>query len=140
MALESKTTPNISDALSEFLHDLDGIKSAEQIACPLIQTLAKQSSDELEKLVDEFRSETDDESQEVTFFVPVERNREYRTIQRRQKLTNSAIYQTPRALLVAMVSSFDAYLARLLRCIYYLRPERIDNSDRTLTFLSLIHI
>jgi len=140
MTSETASEPRISDALAEFIHDLDGIGSAEQIACPLIQNLAKHSSEEFEKLVNQFRSETNDESQEITFFVPVDQYREYRTLKRRQKLTNSAIYQTPRALLVAMVSSFDAYLARLLRCIYYLRPERIDSSERTLTFSQLVNL
>ncbi len=140
MTSEIASGPRISDAVAEFLHDLDGIKSAEEIACPLIQTLAKQCDEEFTKLVHELRSETNDESDEVTIFVPLARNNEYQKLQRRQRLSNSAIYQTPRALLVAMVSSFDAYLARLLRCIYYLRPERIESSERALTFAQLVSL
>ena len=140
MESASESGPKISDAIAEFLHDLDGIKNAEQIACPLLQALANRSGEEHQNLINELRTETDDQSKEVTFFVPVERNREYHAVRRRHKLADSAIYQTPRALLVAMVSSFDAYLARLLRCIFYLRPERIDNSERTLSFSQLVNL
>jgi len=114
MTTEPKSAPKISDALGEFLHDLDGIKSAEQIACPLIQTLAKKASQEYKILVSEFRTETETEVAEITLSVPVDRIGEFKRVQRRGQLTNSAINQTPRALLVAMISSFDAYLARLL--------------------------
>ncbi|TWU44490.1 hypothetical protein [Rubripirellula reticaptiva] len=140
MEAESDSRIKISDAVGKFLHDLDGIKSAEEIACSLIQVLAKQSGDKYEKLLVEFGTETDEESEESTILVPVERDKEFRDAQRQRNLTNSAIYQTPRALLVAMVSSFDAYLGRLLRCVFYLRPERIDSSERTLTFSQLVSL
>lgn len=138
MATEPKADPTISYAIAQLLHDLEGIKSAERIACPLIQALANKAAAEYQAIVDEFRTEIAGDSDDRTFYVPVERNHEFRIIQRKHKLSNSAIYQTPRALLVAMVSSFDAYLARLLRCIYYLRPERINNSERAMTFSQLV--
>jgi len=140
LSTSAKPKPTIVDAVSEFIHDIDGIKSAEQITCTLLQTLAKKSTKEFNHLSNEFKVDSEEESNELTFHVPLEHHKKFRELRRRQKLTNSAIYQTPRALLVAMVSSFDAYLGRLLRCIYYLRPERIDASDRTLTFSQLVDL
>ena len=140
MSTSLSTTPTIVGAVSKFIHDIDGIKSAEEIACTLLQSLAKKSSKEFSDLSNEFKVDSEEDSEELTFYVPLEHNKQFRKLRRRQKLTNSAMYQTPRALLVAMVSSFDAYLGRLLRCIYYLRPERIDASDRTLTFSQLVDL
>jgi hypothetical protein len=143
-AAEHETEPTVShsidDAVAEFIHDIDGIRSAEQIACPLIQALAKRYSDDFSNLVNGFKTKGIEDADDETILVPVANDKEFRKLRRRREVTSSAIYQTPRALLVAMISAFDAYLGRLLRCVFYLRPERIDSSERTLTFSQLVKL
>lgn len=139
MAEDEVPGPTIAEAITDFTHDLEGIRSAEQIACSLISVLAGQSNKQFHEFADDFR--TDDEigpDGVATFHVPLESNKEFRELQRKMRQVNGAMFQTPRALLVAMVSAFDAYLGRLLRCIFVLRPEMIDSSERTLTFSELI--
>jgi hypothetical protein len=108
---ESAETPTIHDAVSEFIHDLEGVKSAEQIACPLIQAIANESRNRFKTFAEGFQTDTTDD--QITYRVPFESSREFRKLQRRTQRIQGAIYHTPRALLVAMVSAFDAYLGRL---------------------------
>lgn len=140
MSEDESPSLKIADAIREFIHDLEGVKSAEQIACPLIQAITKDSKEKFDEFADKFRAEPDSKEKSVTYHVPFESSREFRKLQRRLQRVNSAIYQTPRALLVAMVSTFDAYLGRLLRCMYLLRPEMIDASERAITFSELVKI
>jgi hypothetical protein len=130
-------SPPIADAVSEFIHDLEGIKRAEQIACPLIQALAHQTSQEFQDFAVPFKVETDSDG--VTkYLVPFEADQAFRAVRRKHKLTSSAFTQTPRALFVAMVSAFDAYLGRFLRSIFILKPELIHASQRSLSFQELV--
>jgi hypothetical protein len=43
----------------------------------------------------------------------------------------------PRSLLVSLVSQFDAYLGRLIRQLFKIRPEILSSSGNTLTFAQL---
>ena len=44
----------------------------------------------------------------------------------------------PRIYVVALVSQFDFFVGRLLRCLYYLRPGLLHTSDRSLSFAQLV--
>lgn len=134
-----KSSPPIADAVSEFLHDLEGIKSAAQIVCPLIQKLAHETSKELQQVVEPFRVKSEDNGRE-TYLVPFAADKIFRGIRRNHKLTCSAFVQTPRALFVAMVSAFDAYLGRLLRSIFILKPELIHASQRSFSYSDLVRL
>src|SRR5207244_5851263 len=43
----------------------------------------------------------------------------------------------PRNLVVALVSQFDSFLGRLIRALFFLRPEVLNAADRTLSFAQL---
>lgn len=132
-------SPPIAEAVSEFLHDLEGIKSAEQIVCPLIQALAHETSKEFLQIVQPFKVKSEDHGR-TTYMVPFAAEKAFRSVRRKQQLTSSAFIQTPRALFVAMVSTFDAYLGRLLRSIFILKPELIQGSQRSLSFSDLVRL
>lgn len=135
MTTSMETAAPIADAVLEFIHDLEGIKSAEQIACPLIETLSRRTFQEFQEVADQFKVNTDGIT---TFLVPFAADQAFRAVRRNHKLASSAIRQTPRALFVAMVSAFDAYLGRLLRGIFILKPELIHASQRSLSFAELV--
>jgi hypothetical protein len=132
-------SPPISDAVREFLHDLEGIKSAEQIVCPLIAKLALDTSKRFHQVAEPFKVKTDDAGRE-TYMVPFAADKAFRAVRRERQRTSSAFLQTPRALFVAMVSTFDAYLGRLLRSLFILKPELIHASQRSLPFSELVRL
>lgn len=44
----------------------------------------------------------------------------------------------PRSFLVSLISQYDYFLGRILRCLYYLKPDLLHSSERTLTFSQLL--
>jgi len=46
----------------------------------------------------------------------------------------------PRSFLVALSNQFEAYLARLIRALYYLKPELLDEPDNILSFSKLLEL
>ena len=128
----------ITSALSEFLHDLEGVNHAVQIACPIIQSAANKSQEKYTSFSEPFRQETESEDEPSVFHIPFGSDSEFRLLQRKRNTLRSALFQAPRALLVAMVSTYDALLGRLLRCIFLLKPEKLNTSDRSLSFTELV--
>ncbi len=135
MNQQSEKTQTISDVVSIFIHDLEGVKSAEEIACPLIQTLSQNLNEELKVLIEPIIDSNDD-SESIS--IPFDAVKKFRSLRRKNNLAHSAIRQMPRALHVAMVSTFDAFLGNLLRSIFLMKPELINSSQKELTFSDLV--
>lgn len=57
---------------------------------------------------------------------------------RRTQKTELAQELVPRSLFVSLVSQFDAYLGRILRQLFKIRPEILTASANTLTFAQLV--
>uniref|UniRef100_Q3ATF7 Uncharacterized protein n=1 Tax=Chlorobium chlorochromatii (strain CaD3) TaxID=340177 RepID=Q3ATF7_CHLCH len=58
-------------------------------------------------------------------------------LHRRIRVFREALGVTPRSFLVALVSAYDAFLGRLIRSLFYARPELLNSSERVLTFAQL---
>ena len=120
-----------------FTHDIEGVKSATQIACSLVQAVANNSRKKFQKsqkFADDFKSEDEsDDDDGVTYSCPLLQSRkEFRKLQRRLHRIQGAMCQSPRALLVALVSAFDAYFGKLLRAILTAPP--VPNPPSVIAF------
>lgn len=62
----------------------------------------------------------------------------YRELHRRIESAQISLRIVPRSLLVALVSQFDTFLGGLLRVLFYLRPEHLNSSERSLTFSEIV--
>ncbi|KLU07687.1 hypothetical protein RISK_000204 [Rhodopirellula islandica] len=128
----------IHNAVAEFLHDLEGVNHAVQIACPIVQAASAKTRTKFEDFSEPFKKEASEEDSSPVFHVPFASDKEFRELRRRDAALRSALFQTPRALLVAMVSTYDAFLGRLLRSVYLLTPDQLNASERTFSFSELV--
>jgi len=57
-----------------------------------------------------------------------------------EKITRSDIAYTvvPRSFIVSLISQFDAYIGRLIRTIFYLKPEILNTSEKNISFSNLL--
>lgn len=53
---------------------------------------------------------------------------------------DTAVALVPRIFVLALVGQFDAFLGRLLRAMFLMRPEMMANSERTLTLAQLLDV
>lgn len=127
----------IAKAVAKFIHDLEGIKRAEEIIGPLLRDVNQDTAQEFVKATRQFEGEPAG-NRTVKYHVPLTSAKSFRAVVRKLALAVSAQNQTPRALFVAMVSAFDAYLGQLLRSVFMLKPEMIRASQRSLSFAELV--
>src|SRR5690606_16202826 len=80
----------------------------------------------------------DDEGDLVEFAVPEEFYGRYSIIKKTRM--HSAIFSDllPKMALVSLVSLFDAYLSRLIKNMFLVKPELLNSSDKSLKFSDLV--
>ncbi|MEI8044734.1 MAG: hypothetical protein WCL11_25205, partial [Verrucomicrobiota bacterium] len=59
-------------------------------------------------------------------------------MQRRLKNNHTAYRLIHRSFLISLISQYDAYLGRLLRLVYLVRPEKLNSSEKQITFKELV--
>ena len=55
-------------------------------------------------------------------------------------ISQNALRITPKSFIVSLVSQYDAFLGRLLKKIFYLKPELLNASERRLMFSELVKL
>lgn len=69
--------------------------------------------------------------------IPVEHYERYRVLKKHVQQTAMAHSVVPRSFLVSLVSSYDAFLGKLVSALFRAKPEMLKSSDRTLTYSQL---
>lgn len=130
----------INRAIEKFVDRIEGIKRSEQIVMPLIGAFSKKADEAFAHFLEHEKIERKIEGTKTVFSVPLKNVAKFEELQRKCDSIDSALFQTPRALLVALVSAYDAYLGDLLRATFYLKPELLNASNRSLLFTDLVSL
>ncbi|MEZ6006498.1 MAG: hypothetical protein R3F05_01840 [Planctomycetota bacterium] len=73
----------------------------------------------------------------IEYRIPIERYPDFAALARECDKAAAAEESIPRSFLVTLVSQYDAFLGRLIRAMYVLRPEWLNASERVLSFAEL---
>jgi hypothetical protein len=130
--------PSVGRAISRFVSEVKALKRTEEFVMPLLSAVAKRTDDSLEAFISKENIEKREENGKQIFTVPIPKVRYFERLQKQSQSYGIAFYQTPGALLVALVSRYDAYLGQLLRSLFYLKPELLNASQRSLSFQQLV--
>ncbi len=74
---------------------------------------------------------------EKHFEIPPEKGRKYSKLKKINTNTSIAHKMMIRNFVVSIVSQFDTYIGELMSCVFDLKPEIIENSERQLSFSEL---
>ncbi|MFT7056545.1 MAG: hypothetical protein ACJAR3_002181 [Roseivirga sp.] len=126
--------------LLQFLTHIDSIKDTLPMTMLLIGPHQKKANEKLVKFMDESVEEIENEDGEKSIAVKYEDSKVFDQLAKNSEISILASKIIPESLFVSLISQFDAYFNRLLRIIFEIRPEYINNSDRNLTFSELIDL
>lgn len=130
----------INQNLHTFLRHLDSINDTLPMTMLLLDPYQKKANkkylDFLEKNVKEI--EVDDGKKGIA--VKYEEMKIYESLSKGAEISNLASKIIPESLFVSLISQYDAFLNRLLRILFKIRPEYINDSKRNLTFSQLVEI
>lgn len=127
------TSPSIGDEVNLFVRHIDSLQETLPLTMLLIQEVGK----EYRKKVEEFEEKNCTVTVEAdirSVSIPIEHNRTWKKLRSRHDQVHLARTLVPRSLLVSLVSQYDAFLGRLLKAIFYVRPELLNASEKSLSF------
>jgi hypothetical protein len=98
----------------------------------------KKANEEFEKFFKENVEEIEEEDGEKSISVPYEKSKVFDQLSKNALISNLANKVLPESLFVSLISQYDSFTNNLLKILFELRPEYINNSERELTFSQLV--
>jgi hypothetical protein len=121
------------DEIDLFAKHIESIENALPVMVSAAGSVTSDFRKELKKFEDE-KCEITDNDDERTVKVPYDSFAQWKKLTKRFENFALASKLLPRSLIVTLVSQYDAYLGRLLRCIFLAKPEVLNSSERKLSF------
>ncbi len=127
----------IGDDLDLFLRQIDSLADTLPVAIRVIQAVNQSSGKDFQDFVEQECVTSHETGKGKTYTVDGSKYFKYRRLEGRYQKARLAQQLVPRTFLVSLVSQFDAFLGRLIRQLFDMKPEVLDSSASTLTFSQL---
>jgi hypothetical protein len=129
----SNSMSGFDDEIDVFAKHIESIKNALPVMVSAAGSVTSDFRKDLKKFEDE-NCEVAENDDERTVRVPYDSLAQWKKLTKRFENFALASKLLPRSLVVTLVSQYDAYLGRLLRCIFLAKPEVLNSSERKLSF------
>jgi len=127
----------IGEAVNRFLDHVDSLATTLPLTMLVIDAVHKQLQEDFEKFRGDHCTITPAEDGGEDILVHSGQLGRYNKLVRRLDHSALAHITVPRSFVVSLVSQYDAFLGRLLRGCYALKPELLTSSEKPLTFSQL---
>ena len=134
------TGKNLHKNLESFLRHIDAIRDTLPMTMLLIQPYNKKANDDFSKFLNENVEEIEDDNGKKRLLVKADESKKFETLERNASTSALAGKIIPESLFVSLISQYDAFLTRLLRAIYEIKPDVLNGSERNLTFSQLVEM
>lgn len=134
------TGKNLHKNLETFLRHIDAIRDTLPMTMLLIQPYNKKANDDFMKFLKESVEEIEDDNGKKRILVKAHESKRFETLERNASTSSLASKIIPESLFVSLISQYDAFLTRLLRTIYEIKPDVLNGSERNLTFSQLVEM
>jgi len=128
----------LHENLHQFIRHIESIKDTYPMTLLLLNPYQKRTNQKMVKFMEDNVEEIEDEDGEKMFAIKFEQHRLYESLSKNAEISSLAIKTIPESLFVALISQYDAFFNRLLRALFELQPEYLNNSERTINFSQLV--
>jgi hypothetical protein len=130
-------TKTIGDEIDQFVRQIDSLADTLPEAIRVIAKVHHSSSQEYNHFLKNEGTPVNAAGNEELFNIESGKYFKFRRLQGRLQKAQLAGQLVPRIFLVSLVSQFDAFLGRLIKQIFNLKPDALDSSGGMLTFSQL---
>jgi hypothetical protein len=134
--LTRKQQDKIGEVIAEFVEQVESLATSLPLAMVVIQGAHRASYKSYEEFI---KKNCTEETREGEHYVgiPIEHQDRYNALKKRVRRTYMAHSVVPRSFLVSLISSYDAFLGKLVSSLFQAKPEMLKSSERTLTYSQL---
>lgn len=135
---------DLKDNLNKLLNHLDSINDTLPLVLLLLEPFEKKASSKflnfIEDKAEKIENEEDEKIEGYTRKISVkyEDSKVFEQLSKNSETSKIAMKIIPESLFVSLISQYDAFLNRLLKILFCIRPEYINSSERELTYSQLI--
>lgn len=109
-----------------FLRHIDAIRDTLPMTMLLIEPYNKKATDSFLKFFKESIKEIEDENGQKRLLVKSGEIKKFETLERNASTSALASKIIPESLFVSLISQYDAFITRLLRAIYEIKPDVLN--------------
>lgn len=131
---------NIRENLETFLRHIDAIRDTLPMTLLLIQPYNIKANDDFMKFLKENVEEIEDDKGEKRILLKSDEYKRFYNLERNASISSLGSKIIPESLFVSLISQYDAFLTRLLRAIFEIKPDVLNGSERNLTFSQLVEM
>jgi hypothetical protein len=131
-------SPNIGQALLDYLHELDCITECIGPAVNALENEISKAEKEFEKFIADKAEIIEETEDSKRYKFKVENQKEHDSLRTRSRRSRDALTVIPKSLLISMVASYDSFLGKLVRSLYESKPEILNGGERQITYSQLI--
>lgn len=124
--------------LHRFLRHLDSIKDTLPMTILLIKPYQVKAEEKLEEFLKTSAENIEIEDGKKAIAVKYEESKVFERLAKNSEISTLASKIIPESLFVSLISQYDAFFNRLLRALFEIRPELVNNSEKELTFSELV--
>ena len=124
--------------LQTILSHLDSIKDTLPMTMLLLTPYQKKANEKLQEFIKENISEIDEENDQKSISIKYDQFKYFQQLSKNSNISQLASKIIPESLFVSLISQYDAFLYRLFKVLFNIRPEYINSSDRELAFSQLV--
>ncbi len=139
-AVEPDSPPDIGKEVQSFVRGIESLADSLPNVMLAIQTEAREASKRFNEYAREFGTVKDEDEEVTVFSFKPPYDVRAAQLSEQEKRAQVSAELLPQLYVLALVGQFDAFVGRLLRSIFLLRPELIEASERTLTFSQLMEL
>jgi hypothetical protein len=128
---------SIADEVLLFIKHIDSLEETFPLSMLSIGKAAKKATENLIKFQESYCEEFE-EGEIKGYRVKHEHWGQLNRLLRQNERSNLSFNIVPRSFVVSLISQYDAFLGRLLRAIFLIKPETLNASDKNITLSQLL--
>lgn len=132
------TGKKLNESLETFLMHLDSIRDTLPMTMLLLEPHSKKANNDFISFVKNEVEEIEDDKGKKKLLVKIDQSKLFESLEKNAYISSLAAKIIPESLFVSLISQYDAFLNRLLRAIFEIKPDILNGSDRNLSFSQLV--
>lgn len=129
--------PSFDNEVNRFVERIDSLRVTMPIMMKVISDTNQKSIADFNNFLTEKGIKKEEREGKTAYLVDPEELTEFRKLEKEKKSAELAGTFIPSTFIVALVSQYDAYIGRLIRVIYHIKPELLSASERKMSFTEL---
>ncbi|WP_405240895.1 MULTISPECIES: hypothetical protein [Lentisalinibacter] len=131
-------TIDLSNEIDHYVRTIDAIAQTLQFTLQASSQIIEYVSDDRKKLLEEYGTIVEEDDEGVRYSVPARHSREIDKATRALEMFKRGSDTLPKSQLVALVSAFDSFLARLARWYFIKVPEALSSTQKQVGLSELL--